>query len=262
MRTERVMNTQVLIATMNMKDLTLLEDMNIQSDVLIGNQTEFNRIDELKWKDYNVKIFNFAEKGVGLNRNNTLMRANADICIFADDDLRYCDGYKKMVEDYFIRYPEADVLIFNLKERKIERPIIKRVHRVHFWNFLRYGTARIAIRNSVIQREGIYFNQTFGGGTDHSHGEDNLFLADCLKERLTIYAIPEYIAELKETRKSTWNDGDIEKYLNDQGVLYYVLSKKFWKLLCLQDALRHYKEYKTSWIKSYRKMVNGAATRT
>lgn len=251
------MNTQLLISTMNMDDLSLLERMNVQCDALVGNQTKFNRIDEKKWKDYNIKVLNFSEKGVGLNRNNTLMRADADICIFADDDMRYCDGYKTMVENYFIKYPKADVLIFNLLEKDVKRPVIKKVHRVHFWNFLRYGTARVAVRNQSIQREGIYFNQTFGGGTGHCHGEDNLFLADCLKKRLVIYAIPEYIAQLEENRESTWDNGDTFKYLSDQGMLYHVLTKKYWRLLCLQDAIRHSRDYKMSWIKAYRIMIKG-----
>ena len=57
-------------------------------------------------------------------------------------------------------------------------------------------------KNDLIH--GIYFNQCFGGGTEYSHGEDNLFLTDCLRKGLKIYAYPEYIAKLTEERKSTW----------------------------------------------------------
>lgn len=252
------MKIQVLISTMNMKNaFFLLEKMNIQCDALVGNQTNFNSIESFKWKNHSIKTFNFSEKGVGLNRNNTLMRADADICIFADDDLKYCDGYVKMIESYFKKYPDADVLIFNLLEKNVRRPVIKKVQRVHFWNFLRYGTARMVVKNKSVKREGILFNQTFGGGTEHCHGEDNLFLADCLKKKLVVYAIPEYLAQLEENRESTWDNGDTFKYLSDQGILYYVLTKKYWRLLCLQDAIRHSRDYKMSWIKAYRIMIKG-----
>ena len=56
---------------------------------------------------------------------------------------------------------------------------------------------------------------------------------------------------------STWDNGDTFKYLSDQGILYYVLTKKYWRLLCLQDAIRHSRDYKMSWIKAYRIMIKG-----
>ena len=46
-----------------------------------------------------------------------------------------------------------------------------------------------------------------------------------------------------------------EKYLHDQGVLYRTISRRFWKLLCLQDAVRRHKSYGRSIIKSYHLMI-------
>ena len=107
-----------------------------------------------------------------------------------------------------------------------------------------------------IRRNAIYFNQCFGGGTEHSHGEDNLFLTECLKKKLKIYAVPEFVAELKDDRESTWNSGFNKKYLTDQGALYRAISRKWWKLLCLQDAVRHHKQYKLSILKTYQLMTS------
>ena len=71
-----------------------------------------------------------------------------------------------------------------------------------------------------------------------------------------MYAIPAYIAELTEERPSSWNTGYDEKYLRDQGVLYRTLSRRLWKLLCLQDAVRHYREYGRGPLEAYHLMVN------
>ena len=110
-----------------------------------------------------------------------------------------------------------------------------------------------------IRNSGIYFNQCFGGGTEHYHGEDNIFLTDCLKNKLKIYAVPVAIATLTEERKSTWNAGYDEKYLVDQGYLYRAISRKWWRILCLQDAIRrHKRDYNMSWIEAYRKMKKKA----
>lgn len=251
------MKVQVLVAAMYQHDHSLLEKMNLRSDAIIGNQCDRNSVEEFQWNGHNIKYLNFAERGVGLNRNNALMRADGDICLFADDDMRYCDDYVSVVTKAFADHPDADVLVFNLIEKEQTRRIINKCERVRWYNFLRYGTARVAVRNASIQANGIYFNQCFGGGTPHCHGEDNLFLAACLQKGLKMYAVPAYIAELSEERPSSWNTGYDEKYLKDQGVLYRTMSKRWWRLLCLQDALRRYKAYGyKSPIAAYRAMLN------
>ncbi|WP_159459021.1 MULTISPECIES: glycosyltransferase family 2 protein [Megasphaera] len=234
-----MMKIQVLVATMHQRDHSLLNKMNIQTDAIIGNQCDFNSIEHFNWRDHHIAYLNFAERGVGLNRNNALMRADSEICLFADDDMAYVDGYADIVRRAFEENGDADVIIFNVYEERTTRFKIQKRTRVGYLNYLRYGTARIAVRLKSIRMNGIYFNQCFGGGTPHCHGEDNLFLTACLDKKLKIYAVPEYIATLTNERDSTWNNGYDDKYLRDQGILYKMISPRFWKLLCLQDAIRH-----------------------
>lgn len=250
------MKVQVLVAAMHQKDHSLLEKMNIRSDAIIANQCDHDSIENFEWNGHKIRYLNFAERGVGLNRNNALMRADGDICLFADDDMVYTDDYVQVVTKAFEQCPDADVLIFNLIEPVKTRCVIEKISRVNYLNFLRYGTARVAVKKESVRKHGIYFNQCFGGGTEHCHGEDNLFLATCLKKGLKMYAFPAYIAKLTEERPSSWNTGYDEKYLRDQGVLYRTLSRRLWKLLCLQDAVRHYREYGRGPLEAYRLMVN------
>lgn len=252
------MGVQVLVAAMNQKNHSLLEKMNIQSDVIVGNQCDQNLIEEFDWNGHKIKYLNFHERGVGLNRNNALMRADGDICLFADDDMVYVDGYTGIIEKAFQELPDADVIVFNLIEKVPNRYVIPEIKKVNRLNYLRYGTARIAVKLNAVKINGIYFNQCFGGGTEHCHGEDNLFLTSCLDKGLRVYAYPAYIAELTEERESTWNSGSDEKYLKDQGVLYRQITRRLWKLLCLQDAIRHSKGYNLGWRDAYRIMKKGA----
>ena len=248
---------QVLVAAMNQNDYMLPEKMNLNSDAIVGNQCNHNSIEEVDYKGHVIKYLNFAEKGVGLNRNNALMRADADICLFADDDMVYKDDYVKIVQESFRKIPQADVLVFNLQEENSERYVIKKYGRVWYHNYLRYGTARVAVRLKSIKENGIYFNQCFGGGTEHCHGEDNIFLTDCLKKGLKIYAVPKTIALLTNERESTWNSGYDEKYIRDQGELYRKISRRFWILLCLRDALlRCKKDYNMSFRKAFFLLLN------
>ena len=245
------MKIQVLVAAMNQTDHSLLKKMNIQTDVIVGNQGDNDLIERFDYRGHKAVYLNFAERGVGLNRNNALMRADGDICLFADDDMVYDDGYENKVKEAFTSLPKADGIIFNIAETVQERFVIKKVTKVNYLNYLRYGTVRIAVRLSSVKENGIYFNQCFGGGTEHCHGEDNLFLTECLRKGLKIYAIPVSVARLTDERGSTWNNGYDEKYLKDQGCLYKAISRRWWRLLCLQDAVRHHDKYNMSAKKAY-----------
>ena len=253
------MKIQVLVATMNQNDHSLLGKLNIQSDAIVGNQCMIDKVEHFVWNQHEICYLNFNEKGVGQNRNNALMRANCDFCLFADDDMEYVDGYPQIVERCFTDYPDADVIIFNILEdcnNGQKRYIIKQPTRVNWFNFLRYGMVRVACRNRSIKENGIFFNQCFGGGCEYQCGEDCIFLSECLRKGLKIYALPITIARLTEERKSTWNEGYTEKFFHDQGKLYRAISRKWWRLLCLQDAIRHQKTYKRKWNKTFRIMTD------
>lgn len=247
------MVVQVLVATMGQTDHSLIEKMNIQTDAIVANQCDCNSIEEFMNGENQIKYLNFAERGVGLNRNNALMRASGDVVLFADDDMVYVDGYANLLNKVFDEIPEADVIVFNISSRKP----IKKIQKVGRLNYLRYGTARIAARRKAIIDNGIFFNLCFGGGTSHCHGEDNLFLTSCLDKGLKIYAYPVLIANDFGERESSWNKGYDEKYVKDQGVLYYQISRKGYKLLCFQDAFRRHKSYKMSPLMAFKLMLKG-----
>ena len=146
------MVVQVLVATMGQTDHSLIEKMNIQTDAIVANQCDCNSIEEFMNGENQIKYLNFAERGVGLNRNNALMRASGDVVLFADDDMVYVDGYANLLNKVFDEIPEADVIVFNISSRKP----IKKIQKVGRLNYLRYGTARIAARRKAIILYMIY----------------------------------------------------------------------------------------------------------
>lgn len=254
------MNIELLVSTMYQKNIIeLCEKMNIQTNAIVINQCDKFNYEKFDIKDSTIISYSFNEKGIGLSRNNALMRATADICMFSDDDMIYKDNYEQIVLESFSELEDADVIIFNLEEKNQTRYIINKIERVGWHNYLRYGTARIAIRRESIIKNTIFFNQLFGGGTKYCHGEDNLFLTECLKNGLKIYTMPKTIAALTDERPSSWYNGYNKKYFLDQGALYYCISKKYWKLLCLQDVLRHKSEFSSfgTWKLCYKLMLEG-----
>lgn len=233
------MKIQLLVATMNQANHEIISSMNIKSDAIIANQCNFNKVEEFLDGEITIKFLSFNEIGVGLNRNNALLRSTADICILADDDMVFIENYEEILTQYYSKLPDADVIIFNLIEKKITRPVTKSIKEVNNFNYMKYGAARITFKRTKIMKNGISFNQFFGGGSKYSSGEDTLFLKDCLLKNLKIYAVPAALAELMDNRESTWFEGRTAKYYYDKGALFAAISKKIPKLLSIQFILRH-----------------------
>ena len=112
---------ETLVVTMNQTDRSLEKRMNIRTDVLIGNQCGRCGEEIFISNGRKVEYLNTAETGVGKNRNLVLDHATGDICILADDDMRFADEYPSIVLQAFRECPQADLLIFNLIEERPER---------------------------------------------------------------------------------------------------------------------------------------------
>ena len=87
------MNLETLVATMHQTDFSLVDKMNIQSDVVFANQCDRNGIEVVNKDGITAKMISTDTRGVGLNRNIALLMSSADILLFSDDDFTYNDGY-------------------------------------------------------------------------------------------------------------------------------------------------------------------------
>ncbi len=250
---------EVLVVTTKQTDYQLLDRMNIQTNAIVGNQTDKTSKTVIDFKDNKIEWYNFEDRGVGLNRNNILMRSKADVCVLADDDMVFYDGYAEVVKKVFAENKKADVIIFNIDESNPTRYKNVKVKKINKRNYGRYGAARISFRRESVFLNGIAFNLLFGGGTQYSCGEDTLFLKECLDKKLKIYAVPISIAMLTDDgRDSTWFDGYNDKFFYDKGVLYYFLNRRFCVLLSLYHCIRHRKLYKIYGVNNaYRQMKKG-----
>jgi glycosyltransferase involved in cell wall biosynthesis len=217
------MKLQVLVSAVNEDVATLAERMNLESDAIIINQTDHIGYMEYLNNGRRIQCYEFNEKGVGLSRNNALMRASGDIILFSDEDIVYEKGYEKRVLDAFEEHQNADFLLFNMKVSESRYTYYtKRFHSVHIWNAGRYPTYSFAIRRDRLIASNITFSLLFGGGAKYSNGEDSLFLKDCIKYGFRTYAVPVGLGEERE-RESTWFKGYTDKFFIDRGVLYHFL---------------------------------------
>lgn len=240
---------EVLVSTMNKEtnDLSIAKKMNLQTDSIIVNQANsFDYREEIVNNNL-VKMFSFSERGVGLSRNNALMRSTADICLMADDDMVYVDGYKEIVENAYKTYPDADFIVFNVRVHypdRIEERVMKN-GRVRLFNSLKYGTVTFSFKRDRILKKNLSFSLLFGGGTPYSSGEDTLFIWTALKKKLKVYAYETVIADVYNY-ESSWFQGYNEKYFFDKGALFKALEPRLYPLLNLQFAIRKRKLFNTS----------------
>ncbi|SCZ81234.1 glycosyltransferase family 2 protein [Pseudobutyrivibrio xylanivorans] len=215
------MNLQVLVATMNQNDYSLLDRMKINSDTIISNQCNSMDYSEMEYHGNRIQMISTKTIGVGLNRNIGLMFSNADILLFADDDIVYKAGYEKEIIDEFKKNKKADGIFFRFKfirDGKVYDINHKKrgVKRGRIYNTLGYGTYNLAVKREFLQKNNIKFSELFGGGSVYGSGEDSLLILDLLRNGAKLY-ISDIIIGDNYKDKSSWFTGYNKKYFFDNG---------------------------------------------
>ncbi len=113
------MTLDVLISTMGYDGIKRVVAMNlprvdnvkyIVSWQLPGDDFPGVIPQELMREDVNVYQLN--SRGISLNRNNAIDNSTADICLTADDDLKYTPEQLKSVIATFENNPDVDIATF------------------------------------------------------------------------------------------------------------------------------------------------------
>lgn len=135
-----------------------------------------------------VKVIQLCGRGLSKNRNNAIRYSTNDICIIADDDLRYDLDKVTELLNYYEQHPEVDLICyqgiwgkqypdkaFNLRKKPKKYSI---------------SSAEISFRRKKIQGS-IKYNELMGLGSEFSGaGEDDLFILDCLYNNLNCLYLP------------------------------------------------------------------------
>lgn len=253
------MKLQLLVSAVGEEPKQLAEKMNLSTEAIIINQTDHFGYEEFERRGRRIKVYSFQEKGVGLSRNNALLRADSEICLFSDEDIVYKDDYETRILEEFRKNPKADMILFNVEVAPERRTYhIEDYGKVKWYNSGRYPTYSFAFRLDRVRKKNITFSLLFGGGAKYSNGEDSLFLKECLEKGLTVYKAPVCIGE-ETLRESTWFCGYNEKFFFDRGVLYSYLYGRLKRLIALRFLLKHREVMcqEISWKQAYKLMKEG-----
>lgn len=239
------MKLQVLVTTMKQVDLSKFYAMNIQSDVFFANQSDNYSYIEKKIDDITIKMLTTRTKGLSKNRNIALActNLNAEYILFSDDDLTFYDGYENLILNEFIKNPKADAIRFNLKTASTSKRSVRQIHclkKATPWNSGFSGVCGMCIKQSILQKKNLHFNELFGPGTEFYCGEDTIFIKEMLKKDINLYFSPVTIGEIDQS-ESTWYEGQTEKYFQIKGMVLQVCFPFLAKFIIFLQAYRFYK---------------------
>lgn len=265
------MDIQVLVSVMNIESKVafndLIKKMNlIKSKCVFINQCPlFAKKDLLNYKNDLVDIYSYKEKGLSKSRNEALRKSNCQICLIADDDMTYVDGYEKVVSEAYDKYKDADIIAFYVENAKdIDN---NKEGRLDFLHTLKLCSVQLSFKRSSIVDNDIKFDELFGSGSGKfNQGEENIFLADAFKKGLKVYYVPRKIAVLNQS-ESSWFNGYNKLFFESTGAKFYRISSIFYPVLILQFAIRKKKlyngdvsilraiKYMNSGVKTYKNML-------
>lgn len=233
------MKVQVLASVMNETMENIVERMRLDSDAVIVNQCDCLGVQETEYRGHRVRFFSFPDRGVGRSRNEAILRADQDICLFSDGDIVYEPGYAEAIAAEFAGNPKADMILFNIAVEESRKTYhIEKRKKVHWYNCGRYGAVSFAVRRDSLLRSGVTFSLLFGGGAKYSNGEDSLFLKEFMGKGFQVYTAPVTIGR-EEAGQSTWFAGYNEKFFRDRGVLYHYLYGGLARAMSLRFLLAH-----------------------
>ncbi len=230
---------EILCVTMHQNDFSKIQEMNIHSNVVFANQADTTAYEELDFEGKKAKMITTATRGVGINRNLALAYADADVCLFADDDVRYADNAEEIVLREFDSHPDADIFIFHLETDDFKRQQRRyRETRKHGrFERMPWGGVRIAFRLSSVKKANVCFTTLFGGGCMFPSGEDSMWLLEAKRKGLKFYVSKETVGKVS-FNESSWFTGYDEKFYFAKGAFYAAVHPKAIRLWMLYFALR------------------------
>lgn len=147
---------------------------------------------ELRRKD--VLVSQIPGKGLTKSRNHAVSIATGDICLIADDDVKYAeDSFDIIIRTFQEKNP--DVALFKIKTNEGEdeyKNYPQKEYRLNLKNFHSPSSIEIAFKTNKI-KGCVRFDERFGKGSFLIGGEEFFFVRDSIKKNLNVWFYPLYI---------------------------------------------------------------------
>ena len=215
---------EVLLSGMYLENLSIVDNTNIKTNVLVINQTDKEEYYSESRDFGTVRCISTKERGLSKSRNMALRNAKGKICLICDDDEVLSKDYEKTILSAFDKYKDAGVICFKLKRGR--KKYSKRAMRIGYIRSLKIASWQIAFDRNIILENNIKFDEGFGSGTQRGSGEENIFLYDCIRKHIKVYFVPEQIGTVCP-KSSKWFKGFDSFYFENKGILIRRLMGPF-----------------------------------
>lgn len=217
MMDNKKLKLDVLISCMNEKDFSIINRSNIQSDAIIVNQCDEDKVVEMtffnkKGEECHAKMVYTRERGLSRSRNMAINNSQSDISLICDDDEILDDDYPEKILQGFQNNPEFDIIAFNLKNPEYTYPQKEEI--ISYWGTGKLASWQISFRKN--EKTSTPFNIKMGSGTGNGGGEENKFLLECMAKGAKIKYLPTMIGEVAQT-ESRWFHGFDKQYWINRG---------------------------------------------
>jgi glycosyltransferase involved in cell wall biosynthesis len=213
------MRLEILMSVMDQADFSIAHKTKVKSDLLIINQCDVDRYDEVEVNGHTWRMISTTERGLSKSRNMALDNARGDVCLFCDDDEELADGYEDTILNAYGELPSASAIVFNVK--RINYAMKKTYYRIEASRrapaYRSYSSPMLTFLLSRVNKNKIRMNEKFGSGTPWGGGEENLFQDDMKHCGMKIYEHPAEIATIDYGGGSAWFHGYTEKYFYNLG---------------------------------------------
>ena len=228
---EKTVKFEVLMAVMHQKDFSIAYKTKVKSDLLIINQCDEEKYEEIEVDGHTWRMIYTKERGSHFSRQMALDNARGEICLFCDDDEVYVDDYVDIVLNAYKELPKASAIVFNVKRinYKMKKTYYTITKKRLAPRYRAYATSMLSIKLADIRKKGVRMSEIFGSGSVWGGGEDSLFESDIRNSGLKLYEYPSEIATVDYGGGSAWFNGYTEKYFYNLGA--FIQYKYKWNFI-------------------------------
>ena len=134
-----------------------------------------------------IKYFYMFKKGLSKNRNNGIKNSKSDICHICDDDLVYLENFSNIIKEEYLKNNSLDVITFQALDEKNQKHFKIKKGKHNKLSILKIWSCGITFKRNSILNKKIKFDENFGLGSKWVCGEENIFLKNCLDEKLNLF---------------------------------------------------------------------------
>jgi glycosyltransferase involved in cell wall biosynthesis len=231
---------EILISTMNRDSLDFLMPMFPFSHfsnflILIINQTIEGK--ELISGYSNIRVINSFQKGLSKSRNLALENAVGKICVIADDDVVYQEGFLFRIINAYNNFPEATVINFcaiNSQGELMKKYSAKSKINLNIFDIFNTSSIEMTLNQKLLDTVRNRFDMNFGLGGNFEMGEEAIFLIDLKKQNKQLVFVSEIIVK-HEAQTSSNKKNLIEKYYIQGALLTKIFRRNyiFWLIIKL-----------------------------